>query len=890
MTRWLRIAKLRFRSIAHRGRVDNELDRELAFHLEQEAEANRELGLSAAEARIAALRRLGGVAQVQEKCRDTRRTNYIENFARDLQYAVRTLARTPGFAAMLVLTLALSIGANSAIFSVIDGVLLRPLPYPNSDRISRIFFRSATYPKFPLNPFDLRDMRARNRVFDSLAGMTRVDRQLSGSGEPQRLRGFRVTAGYFRVLGVAPARGREFNTRDELPANGDIAILSDRLWRARFASDPAIIGRKIMIDANPFTVVGVMPPGVPHPGNDYHSVADGDTVDIWTPFTYQGDGSGRGSHYIEGIARLKPGVSLAQAQADLDAMVAQLSREHPDAMEGWHAWLVPLYEEMVQPSRRLLLVLLGAVGLVLLIACANAANLLLARATARRREIAVRAALGAGRWRLVRQMLAESFAISVAGGGLGALLAIAGVKALTSLLPAGFPRAESIHLDAGVFAFTLAAALAAGFLFGLAPAFQAARTDLQQGLREGARGSTASGTQVWLRGALVVGEIGLACLLLIGAGLMLRSFVNLLRTDPGFRPEHVITAGITLPDASYKRLEDLIMFFDRLRGNLTDLPGVREAGVGTDLPWTGYDDNLGGFTIEGRQPPPGLRFHARYHTADAGYFPALGVPLIRGRFFDAHDDLNSRRVMIVNRAMARAYWGSDDAVGGRISFDDHPKEKDWFTVVGVVGDIKDHPNSPSAEPAMWWPGLQMPWRFTDMSLVVRTNGNPANAGGQIRDAVHRLDPNLAVADVRLMDDVAGASFSTPRFGLFLVALFAALAVMLAGIGIYGVISYSVSQRTQEFGVRVALGARSWDIAREVMSQGLKLAGAGIGVGIAGALILSRVLRALLYEVSSTDPMTYALVALAAAGIAAIACYIPARRATHADPMSALRAD
>jgi predicted permease len=884
------ITRSRLRSLFRRKRVEGELERELRFHLDQETEANLRLGLLPPDARHAAIRRLGGVAQIQEECRDMRRTSYIENFVHDVRYAIRALGRSPGFALVIVLTLALSIGANSAIFSVVDGVLLRPLPYPQADRIVRIFFTSQTFPKFPLNPFDLRDIRARNRSLGCIAGITRNDLQLSGIGQPERLSGFSVTAGYFRVLGIQPARGREFTTGDELPGKGNQVILSDRIWRTRFSADPNIAGRKIMLDSAPFAVAGVMPPGVAHPGNAYHSVADGDTVDIWTPFTYAGDGAQRGSHYIEGIARMKGGVTVAQAQADMNLQVAQLGREHPDAIQGWHPLVVPLYQELVGPSRRMLLVLLGAVALVLLIACANAANLLLARATARQREVAVRAALGAGRSRLVRQMLAESLLISLLGGVAGAVIAVAGVRALTSLLPADFPRASDIHVNGAVFAFTLPIALATGVLFGLAPAMQAARTDLQQTLRESGRGSTGGARQLWLRNALVVGEVSLACILLIGAGLMLRSFVNLLRTDPGFRPQQVLTAGVSLPDAKYKTGKDIAAFYDRLSAVLSGIPGVRSAGLGTDLPWTGYDENISGFTIEGRQPPPHQDFHARFHVASENYFQALGIPLVRGRYFTPHDNKNGARAIIVNRIMAQMYWGTDNAIGGRVTFDDHPKESDWMTVVGVVGDVKDRPNSAAAEPAFWWPVLQTPFPSSEMSIVVRARQDPAQLIEQVRASVRSLDPALAVANPRLMDQIAGNSFSTPRFALFLVALFAALAIILAAIGIYGVISYSVSQRTHEFGLRMALGAKPWDVQRQVMSQGVGLALIGIVLGIGGGLALGRVLWSLLYEVSADDPATLASVGAATIIIAAIACYIPARRATTVDPMTALRAE
>jgi predicted permease len=883
------IVRMRLRSLARRNRVEEDLDKELRFHLEQQVEENLAAGMPPAEARRAALCKLGGVAQIQEECRDMRRTDSIETFWRDLRYALRMLGKSPGFTVVIVLTLALSIGANSAIFSVIDGVLLRPLPYPEANRVVRVFFHNANYPKFPLNPFDFRDFRARNRSFESLAGFTRADLQLSGNGQPERFTGFAVTAGFFHVLGLHPARGHEFNANDEIPGNEQQVILSDRLWRNRFAADPNIVGRKITLDSRPFTVAAVMPPGTEHPGNGYNGVAHGETVDLWWPFAFRGDPAHRGSHYLEVIGRLKKGVAPAEAQAEMNALTAQLAREHPDAREGWQALVIPLYQEIVGPSQRLLLVLLGAVGLVLLIACANAANLLLARATARQREIAVRTALGASRSRLVRQMLTESLLIALISGGLAVAIAVAGVQALVSLLSADFPRADTIHVNAAVFAFTLLVALATGVLFGLAPALQAARTDVQDTLRAGGHGAGSSRGHLRLRSVLVVGEVSLACLLLIGAGLMLRSFVNLLRTDPGFRPEHLLTARVSLPDATYKPLE-AVHFWGRLCTSLDSAAGIRAAGVGTDLPWTGYDDNMGGFTIEGKKPPANQEFHARYHVASPGYFRAMGIPLVRGRFFTAGDNMKGTPTMIVNRSMARRYWPNEDALGKRVTFEDHPKEQDWLTIVGIVGDVKDKPDSPAAEMAFWWPIEQTPVTVNSMAVAVRGNASAALLVNDLRQAVRRLDPTLAVANIRPMDDIADANVSTSRFALFLVALFAALALTLAAIGIYGVISYAVSQRTHEFGLRMALGAQPGDVRRLVLRQGVKLAIAGVALGLAGALALGRVLWSLLYEVSAADPVTFTSVSGLSIAVAALACYLPARRATAVDPASSLRSE
>ena len=884
ITRFLKKLSLLFR----RKRFASDLDEEMAFHRDQSKREFVAAGMTAEAARYEAARQFGNATRLKEKSHEVVGFSF-ESLMQDVRYALRQLAANPGFTAVITLTLALSIGANSAIFSVIEGVLLKPLPYPHSEQIVRIFLTSPEYPKFPLNPFDFRDYRALNKSFESMAAFTRGDVQLSGSGEPIELAGFGITSGYFRVLGLTPELGREFDWNAEIHGNNQQVILSDHVWRKRFEAAPDILGRKITIDMKPYTVIGVMPPGTQHPGNDYHSLPYGESVDVWWPFAFEGDSSHRGSHYIEGIGRLKNGVSPAQANAEMNSLMAQLGREH-EGDKGWNVLVIPLYREIVGANQRMLLVLLGAVGMVLLIACANAANLLLARAAARQREVAVRLALGAPRRRLIRQMLTESLMIALIGGGLGAILAEGGVKALVSLLPAGFPRAHDIHVNAWVFAFTLLVSIVTGILFGLAPALQASRMDPKRGLYEGARGSTGSARQQWLRSVLVVAEVSLACVLLIGAGLMLRSFLNQLNLDPGFKQDHVLTASLSLPNATYKTEADVARLYDRLMTGLSSLPGVESAGAGSDLPWTGYDENAGGFTIEGKQPPPHQDFHARYHMATPDYFRALGTPLVRGRFFTGADRQDAPNVLIINQAMAMRYWPNEDVIGKRLTFEDTPKEKDWMTIVGVVRDVKDKPDSPGAEPAFWWPDLQEPFPNPNMSLVIRASSDPRQLIDGLHDQVKKLDPSLALSDVRLMDQVADEGIATPRFAFFLVGLFAALAIVLAGIGTYGVISYSVSQRIPEFGLRLALGAPPSNVLRMVLVQAVRLAVGGAIIGLAIALTVARVLRSLIYNVSPADPMTFISVAILVIAIAMLACYLPALRAARANPMVALRND
>jgi predicted permease len=646
------------------------------------------------------------------------------------------------------------------------------------------------------------------------------------------------------------------------------------------------LGRTITLNAETFTIVGVMRPDALHPGNNFQAVADGDTVDLWRPFSLYQDPNDRGSHFLDTIGRLKPGVTYAQANADLSAVLEQLKREHTG--KGWRTYTIPLYRETVGRSQRLLLVLFGAVVLLLMIACVNAANLLLARASARVREIAVRSALGAARGRIVRQLLTESLVIALAGAALGTLLAIGGVHVLVSFLPADFPRASAIRLDFTVFAFTLIVAILTGLLFGIVPALTASRTDLQQSLRESGRSATGGARQLRLRNLLVVGETGLASVLLIAAGLMLHSFVNLLRSDPGFQAQHVLTASLSLPYQRYRDVQKRVQFYQQLLANLEALPGVQCAGAGSDLPWTGYDGNADGFTIEGRSGEYNSKTTARYHVATAGYFRALGISLAAGRFFDGREDPKGPYVIIVNQSMANHYWPGESALGKRISFRSRPQEKDWMQIVGIVRDVKDEPSSTSIHNAFWMPQSQEPAR--DLLVAVRSTTDATLLTNQFRVVVRQLDPELAVADLRLMNQIADAALSGQRFALFLVGLFALLALALATFGMYGVISYSVNQRMHEFGLRMALGARPWDLLRMILRQGLMLSIAGAAIGLLCAAGLTRLLGSLLYGVKATDPITFAGVAALALATTTLACYLPARRAASADPMHSLRSE
>jgi predicted permease len=808
----------------------------------------------------------------------------MHEFIQDVRYSLRSLRQSPGFAIVTILTLAVGIGANSAIFSVMNGILLKPLPYPEAKQLYRIFEHSKAYPRFPVSPADFLDYRKRNHVFESIAVYTQADLQLAAVDRPERLSALQVSHDYFHVLGFAPALGQLFTEKEEISGNEHVVVLSDGVWRRRFGADPGIVGRTITLNQQPFLVIAVMPAALQHVGGDYRSPAHGATVDAWWPFTFGPRNPSRGAHFLNAIARTKPGVSAEQAQAGMKIVAGQLAREYKN---DWSANVEPLYNDVVGRAEKMLLVLAGVTGFVLLIACVNAANLMLARTSARSREMAVRAALGAGRLRLIRQALTESVILALAGGAAGALLAIAGVCAVLLLAPANLPRAHAIGVDGVAFAFTSVIALATGLLFGLAPALEASTIDLNRSLRDGGRGATTGRRQLRLRGALVISEVALASALLIGAGLLLKSFLVLQRSEPGFRPENVLTAELSLPRPHYRNGQMIADFYQRLLEKMKAVPGVMAAGAGTDIPWTGYDENTS-FRIEGKSVDPNNQPHMRYHTASPDYFRAMGVPLLRGRFFDAGDKLDSRPVLIINQATASRYWPNEDPVGKRVTGSDAPKESDFRTVVGIVGDVKDTPMSLAAEPAFWWPQYQVP--FSEVFLVIRAQTDPRAMVDLLRREVQSVDPDLPIADIRTLEQVANASVASPRFTMLLVALFAGVAVALAAVGTFGVMSYAVGQRAFEFGVRMALGAQRRDVLRLVILQAARLSLAGTAIGLLLALALARVLASLLYGVSPRDPVTFGAAAVTAALAGLLACYIPAWRAMRVDPMIALRCE
>ena len=807
----------------------------------------------------------------------------MQTLLQDLRYGIRMLAKSPGFTVIAVLTLAIGIGANTAIFSIVNGVLLKPLPYRAPEQLLRIYERSETQPNFPMAIGNFQDYRDQNTTLEGLALYTRQDMELSQDNHPERLAALGVTAGFFELLGAKPLLGREFRREDELPGNGSIVILSHKLWERRFNSDPAIIGKSITLSGSPFTVVGVMSPGVQHVGGEYRSTAHGESVDVWGPLEVRPQ-SGRGAHFCNAVGRLKTGVSIAQADADLNAIAERLAQQYPNTNRPWRIATKSLHDEIVGTSRTSLLVLFGAVFFVLLIACVNVANLLLARATAREREIAIRTSVGAGRGRIVRQLLTESLLLAVISSALGILLAQWAIDALHLLGPEQLPRLQAVSLDGRILLFTVGLTLLTGFLFGLAPALQAGQVNLNELLKEGGRGGT-SNRQRRLRDALVVVEVALALVLLVGAGLLIRSFWKLQQTNSGFTPDNVLTTSLTLPRARYDTPEKVAAFQQQLLEKMTALPGVQSAGLTSDLPWTGYDENAG-FTIEGKTFPPNAGAGGRYHFVSSDYFSTIGVPLVAGRSFNANDNLKSPNVVLINRSMAELYWPDESAVGKRFTFSNQPQEKDWYNIVGVVGDVKDFPTSAAAVPAFYWATMQQAPRQT--ILAVRSTASPSAVVEAVRNQVRSLDKDLPMADVKMLEAVAATAVAGRRFTLWLVGFFALTALLLAAIGIYSVLSYLVAQRTHEIGIRMALGAQFRDVLRMVLRQGMALVMFGLGIGIIGALALTRLMKGLLFEVGASDPMTFVLVAALLAIVALIACYLPARRATKVDPMIALR--
>jgi putative ABC transport system permease protein len=875
---WLRALAARMIGAATGRRRDAALDAELDAHLEMLADDYQRQGLTPAEARRAARLRLGGADQIKETVRDARGLPWLENAARDLRYAARLLLRDRGFAAAAVAMLALGIGANIAIFTVVNGLLLEPLPYPHQDRLVDVRERLADIDRdVPFSFPDFLDLRERQRVFDAVALYQPTSVTLAGGGEPERVSGARVSADLFRVLGATPAAGRGFRADEEGPAAAPVVVLGHGLWQRRFGGQPAV-GRTVRINGRPATVVGVMPAGFDFP----------DDSALWVPAHVDVREYPRDRYSFRVVAALKPGVDLQAARADLDTIARQLAHDHPEVTPGAGIRARPLREVLVPADlERAFLALLGAVGLVLLIACANLAGLMLSRGAARGREMAVRTALGAGRGRLVRQMLVESLLVAalgaLAGVGLGAL----GVDALVAASPAAFPSWVTFRLDASVAVFAVLVTLATAVLAGLVPALRASRPDLRTGLKESGSRTTAERGHV--RGALVVGEIALALVLLLASGLMSRSVLSLLDVDPGIRAQNVATLRVPLPATSYPTPQTRRAFFDALLPRVEAIPGIVRAAATSSLPVTGPFSSLG-LSIEGAPPSaPGREPMPVRTVVTPGYFETMGVRVEAGRRFDERDGRpGAPPVAIVNASFARHGWPGRDPLGRRVKFGDPGDDVPWVTVVGVVSDVRQFGLGQPADDEIFLPYGQLP--LPGMTLVARTAGGLAALAPPLRDAIHEVDPELAPFEVRPMADVVDGSVQRPRLFSWLFGVFGLAALVLAAIGVYGLLSYSVIQRTREIGLRLALGAAPGEVRRMVIGRGMRLTVLGLAFGMLGSLPATRALGALLHGVSAADPLTFAGVTLLLLAVAWLACAVPAWRATRIDPMTALRCE
>ena len=805
----------------------------------------------------------------------------MNSVIKDLRFALRGLLKHPAFTAIAVVTLALGIGGSTSIFTVVNAALLKGLPYKSPDRLYHLWEKTPQE-KFSRREFSYPDYQdyQQNNVFEGLAAYTGGGAILSGYGEPESLAAPRANANFFSVLGVDPVLGRTFQAGEDQPGGPSVTVLTYGLWQRRFGGDPGIVGRAVTINGESYTVIGVLPASFQFALRNN---------DLWLPYQpTQNQLTRRFMHGTNLIGRLKPGASASDAQSELNLIASRIEREHNESHAGTSANIVPLQEEIVGNVRPILLVLLAAVGLVLLIACANVASLLLTRSLARQKEVAIRSALGASRWRVVRQLLTESMLLSFVGGVAGLLVAYWGVPALVAVIPQqqliAMPFMKSLHLDTGILAFSFCLSLLTGLFFGLAPALQSSRLDLNEVLKEGGRNASA-GAGHRLRSAMVVTEIALAVVLLVGAGLMMKSLFNLLQTNVGFDTENVLTMTIVLPPAKYTDPNQQINFNDQLRERVQSLPAVSGAGTVNILPLNG--GNTTRFYIDGDPvPQPGKEIESNIRTVSDDYFKTLGVPLLAGRAFDARDNANGPGVVIIGKTIADRMFAGRDPVGMRLRYNSSQGNPD--TIVGVVGDVKITGLDEAVRPVLYYPYRTFP--STNANLVTRTTTNPNALAGVIRNEVRNLEPDAAILNVRTMDEMIAqtpASFMR-RFPALLISIFAGVALLLASIGIYGVVSYSVSQQTHYIGVRMALGAKPSDILKMVLKQGLLLALSGVAIGVIAALGLMRLLSTLLYQVSTSDAGTFAIVTSTLFVVALLACYLPARRATKVDPLVALR--
>lgn len=797
----------------------------------------------------------------------------------DLRYALRQLIKAPGFTIVAIVTLALGIGACTAIFSVVNTVLLHPLDYPSPDRLVSI--RETQLPKFPefsVSPPNFIDWQKQTKSYEYLAAYGGASLNLTGEGEPQRLLGVKATAHYFDVYGVKPILGRMLLPEEDAVGKNHVVVLSYGFWQRVFGGARDVVGRSVQLNGEPYQIVGVAPYGF----------GLGSKVDIWTPMAFKPDetaNDNRGAHYINVAGRLKPGVTFEQAKAELEVIAAQLAVQYPDPQKGWGIFMMPMQDYAVREVKPVLYTLLGAVGCVLLIACANLANLLLARATARHREISIRAALGAGRGRLVRQLLTESVVLAICGGAAGVILANLGLDALLALAPTNLPRNDEIHLNPGILVFALGLSIFTGLLFGIAPAWLAARADMNEALKQGTRGSTEGGARGRLRSALVVIEVTLALVLLGGAGLLARSFMQLANVDPGFMPENATMLRLSLPQKKYAQPEQQNAFANSLLERLKDLPGVQAVGVTHSMPLVG--DYVLAFNIEGRPAiAPADLPSTNYYSVTPDYFRAMGIRLVRGRMFTPQDDAKAPRVAIINETMARQFFPNEDPIGKRINITNGPET--WRQIVGVVGDIKQYGVDKATSAQAYEPFAQVP--FSSVNVVIRTKGSPAAMLGALRPAVYAVDKDQPIGAIRPLEEIMAESISRQRFAMTLLTVFSAVALVIAAVGIYGVMAYNVVQRTGEFGIRMALGAQRRDVLRLVLTQGGKLIGLGLVIGLMATLAASRAMGSMLFNTSAYDPLTLGTITLVLAVVALIACFFPANRATKVNPIEALRTE